>query len=138
MLAQLLEAALRSFAPGSAVWLSLRVLRAQNPQAQMTAWTVVLMGSLSMPVLMRWITVTIPTYSPLSQVAPASASPATHNLTPLGLSRLCRLNRTRPNRRRMAAQSAPRMRSVIRYLIGRHTLQRLRSAADRNAAAKVP
>jgi hypothetical protein len=58
---QLLEAAFRSFALGGAVWLILRFLRVQNPQVRMTAWTVVLMVSLSMPVLMHWATVTIPT-----------------------------------------------------------------------------
>jgi hypothetical protein len=46
MLVQLLEAALRPFALGGAVWLSLKVLRVHSPQARMTAWTVVLMASL--------------------------------------------------------------------------------------------
>jgi beta-lactamase regulating signal transducer with metallopeptidase domain len=59
MLIQLLEAALRSFVLGGVVWLSLWALRVHNPQARMTAWTVVLMVSLSMPVLMHWATVPI-------------------------------------------------------------------------------
>src|SRR5215470_8336878 len=67
MLVQLLEAAFRSFALGGAVWLILRFLRVQNPQVRMTAWTAVLMMSLSMPVLMHWATVTIPTVTILTQ-----------------------------------------------------------------------
>jgi beta-lactamase regulating signal transducer with metallopeptidase domain len=67
MLVQLLEAAFRSFALGGAVWLILRFLRVHNPQVRMTAWTVVLMVSLSMPVLMHWATVTIPTVTILTQ-----------------------------------------------------------------------
>ena len=67
MLVQLLEAAFRSFALGGAVWLILRFLRVQNPQVRMTAWTAVLMVSLSMPVLMHWATVTIPTVTILTQ-----------------------------------------------------------------------
>jgi beta-lactamase regulating signal transducer with metallopeptidase domain len=77
MLVQLLEAALRSFALGGAVWLSLRFLRVHNPQARMTAWTLVLMASLSMPVVMHWATVTIPTYSSPPDVAIAPVSPPT-------------------------------------------------------------
>jgi beta-lactamase regulating signal transducer with metallopeptidase domain len=82
MLVQLLEAALRSFALGGVVCLSLRFLRVHNPQARMTAWTLVLMASLSMPVVMHWATVTIPAYSPppdvaVAPVSPASTTPAT-------------------------------------------------------------
>jgi beta-lactamase regulating signal transducer with metallopeptidase domain len=68
MLEQILEAAARSFALGGAVWLSLRVLRVHHPQARMMAWTVVLAVSLAMPVLMHWMTVTIP-----SRPAPPTA-----------------------------------------------------------------
>jgi hypothetical protein len=75
MLVQLLEAALRSFALGGVVCLSLRFLRVHNPQARMTAWTLVLMASLSMPVVMHWATVTIPAYSPPPDVAVAPVSP---------------------------------------------------------------
>ncbi len=50
MLVPLLEAALRSFALGGAVWLSLRFLRATR-RPRMTARTVLLMAPLSMPVL---------------------------------------------------------------------------------------
>src|SRR5262249_6961107 len=78
MLVQLLEAALRSFALGGAVWLSLRFLRVHNPQTGMPAGTLVLMASLSMRALMDWATVTTPTYSPPPDVAVAPVSaPAT-------------------------------------------------------------
>ena len=73
MLVQLLEAAFRSFALGGAVWLILWFLRVQNPQVRMTAWTVVLMVSLSMPVLMHWATVPIPTVTIPTQSSPAAA-----------------------------------------------------------------
>jgi beta-lactamase regulating signal transducer with metallopeptidase domain len=63
MLAQLLEAAFRSLALGAAVWLSLRLLTVQYPQARMTAWTVVLAASVSMVLLMHQVVVTIPGYS---------------------------------------------------------------------------
>src|SRR6516162_5173212 len=78
MLAQLLEAALRSLVLGGAVWLSLKCLRVQNPQVRMTAWTVVLAVSLSMPLLMHWATVTIPTYLPSPDTTfAAAATPST-------------------------------------------------------------
>jgi beta-lactamase regulating signal transducer with metallopeptidase domain len=49
----------------------------------MTAWTVVLMVSLSMPALMHWATVSVPIYSPTaSDAAIAPASPVTLNLLP--------------------------------------------------------
>ncbi len=69
MLALLLESALRLLALGGVVWLGLSLLRVRNPHAQMTAWTVVLLASLSMPVLMRCVTVTIPAGPPPSQLA---------------------------------------------------------------------
>jgi hypothetical protein len=78
MLALLAESALRSLALGGAVWLGLRLLRVRNPHVQMTAWTAVLIASLAMPLLMRWVTVTIPAV-PSAQVLdiiwPAPASP---------------------------------------------------------------
>src|SRR5215470_10985377 len=75
MLMQLLEAAVRSFALGGAVWLSLRFLRAHDPQTRMTAWTVVLIASLSMPVLMDRAMVTIPIYSSSPDIVIAPISP---------------------------------------------------------------
>jgi beta-lactamase regulating signal transducer with metallopeptidase domain len=83
MLLHLLEAALRSFALGAAVWLGLRFMRLHNPQTRMTAWTVVLMASLSMPVLMHWATVSVPIHSPtISDAAIAPASLATPSPAP--------------------------------------------------------
>jgi len=56
----LLESALRSLLLGGAVWLGLALLRVRNPRAQMTAWTVVLAGSLAMPAAMDRLTVPVP------------------------------------------------------------------------------
>jgi hypothetical protein len=72
MMLPLLEAALRSFALGGAVWLSPRFLRVGNPQTRMTARTVLLMASPSMPVLIHWATVQIPAYLSPPDVAIAS------------------------------------------------------------------
>jgi BlaR1 peptidase M56 len=69
MLALLLESALRLLALGGIVWLVLKILRVRNPQVQMTAWTVVLLASLSMPALMRSVAVTIPGVPPPAQLA---------------------------------------------------------------------
>ncbi len=59
MLSILAESALRSLLLGSVVWVSLNLLRVRNPHLQMTSWVIVLMASLSMPLLMHWTTVTI-------------------------------------------------------------------------------
>jgi beta-lactamase regulating signal transducer with metallopeptidase domain len=94
MLLHLLEAALRSFALGGVVWLCLRFLRIGNPQTRMTAWTVVLIASLSMPVLMHWMTVNLPIDAPASSTttasvptaAPAAPAPAVSTqLSPEGM-----------------------------------------------------
>jgi hypothetical protein len=68
MLGLLLESALRLLALGGIVWLGLKLFRVRNPHVQMTAWTVVLLASLSMPLLMRWVTVTIPAPAPTGTV----------------------------------------------------------------------
>ena len=65
MLALLMESALRSLVLGGAVWAGLKIMRARNPHVHMTAWTLVLIGSLSMPVLSSYIKVTLPA-NPLS------------------------------------------------------------------------
>jgi hypothetical protein len=75
MLDLLLESALRSLALGVAVWLGLALLRVQNPRAHMTAWTVVLVASLAMPVLMHRLTVTIPATAPPLRVAESLSGP---------------------------------------------------------------
>ena len=64
MLSLLLEAALRSLLLGAIVWFGLKLLRIRDPRAQMTAWIVVLLASLSMPVLMRCMVVSLPTAAP--------------------------------------------------------------------------
>jgi BlaR1 peptidase M56/uncharacterized protein DUF3471 len=74
MLDLLMESALRSLALGVAVWLGLALLRVRNPRAHMTAWTVVLVASLAMPVLMHRLTVTIPATAPPLRVAESLSS----------------------------------------------------------------
>jgi beta-lactamase regulating signal transducer with metallopeptidase domain len=76
MLAIVAESALRSLLLGGAVWIGLHLLRIRNPHVQMTSWVLVLLASLSMPLLMRWTTVTIVLHpSPI-------AAPALDNLWP--------------------------------------------------------
>src|ERR1700712_1285585 len=59
MLAILAESALRSLLIGGIVWVGLNLLRVRNPHVHMTSWAVVLVASLSMPLLMRWTRVTV-------------------------------------------------------------------------------
>jgi beta-lactamase regulating signal transducer with metallopeptidase domain len=71
MLPVLAEAALRSLLLGSLVWLGLTLCRVRNPQAQMTAWLMVLVASLAMPLLMHApvVTLTAPA-APLTEPGP--------------------------------------------------------------------
>ncbi len=71
MVALLVESALRSLALGGVVWLGLTLLRVRNPHAHMTAWTVVLIASLAMPLLLHRLTLTIPAAPPSSPVVEA-------------------------------------------------------------------
>jgi hypothetical protein len=64
MLAILAESALRSLLLGGVVWIGLNLLRLRNPHVHMTSWAMVLVASLSMPLLMHWTTVTV-TLDPL-------------------------------------------------------------------------
>jgi BlaR1 peptidase M56 len=64
MLALLAEAALRSMALGAFAWLGLQFLRVHHPQLQMTVWTVVLLVSLTMPILTPWMTIPLPPAAP--------------------------------------------------------------------------
>ena len=64
MLAVLLEAALRSLVLGGIIWFGLKLLRMRDPRVQMTAWTVVLIASLAMPLMMQWVAVTLPSAAP--------------------------------------------------------------------------
>src|SRR5882757_4235815 len=74
MLAILAESALRSLILGSAVWVGLHLLRVRNPHVHMTSWAMVLVASLTMPLLMHWTTVTVP--------LPSSVVPMPANLWP--------------------------------------------------------
>jgi hypothetical protein len=60
MLEIIAESALRSIALGCAAWLGMTLMRLRNPHLQMTVWTVVLVVSMAMPLLMPWMRVTIP------------------------------------------------------------------------------
>ena len=64
MLTILAESALRSLLLGGVVWIGLNLLRSRNPHVHMTSWAMVLVASLSMPLLMHWATVTV-TLDPL-------------------------------------------------------------------------
>jgi hypothetical protein len=59
MLTILAESALRSLILGGAVWVGLNLFRVRNPHIHMTSWVMVLVASLSMPLLMHWTTVTV-------------------------------------------------------------------------------
>jgi beta-lactamase regulating signal transducer with metallopeptidase domain len=86
MLAILAESALRSLLLGGIVWIGLHLLRVRNPHVQMICWVMVLLASLSMPLLMHWTTVTVTVHgSPLpapENVLPASGIPADHTAFP--------------------------------------------------------
>ena len=75
MLAILAESALRSLLLGGIVWVGLNLLRVRNPHVQMTSWLMVLMASLSMPLLMHWATITV-TLDPLPVPSPENLWPA--------------------------------------------------------------
>ena len=76
MLTVLVESALRSLLLGSVVWVGLNLLRVRNPQVHMICWVMVLVASLSMPLLMHWATVTV--------TLVALPMPAAENLWPVG------------------------------------------------------
>jgi bla regulator protein blaR1 len=82
MLAILAESALRSLLLGGVVWIGLHLLRARNPHVQMTCWVMVLLASLSMPLLMHWTTVTVTVHTkplPASEnILPASGIAPDH------------------------------------------------------------
>ena len=75
MLAILAESALRSLVLGGVVWVGLNLLRVRNPYVHMTCWVMVLVASLSMPLLMHWTTVTV-TLKPLPSPSPDNVWPA--------------------------------------------------------------
>jgi len=63
ILAILADSALRSLILGSVVWIGLNLLRVRNPYVHMTCWVMVLVASLSMPLLMHWTTVSVTLHS---------------------------------------------------------------------------
>ena len=73
MLAMLADAALRSLLLGGVVWLGLSLLRAGNPYVQKVSWTIVLVASLSMPLMMQWATITITVQLPAPETLHAPA-----------------------------------------------------------------
>jgi len=103
MLAIVAESALRSLLLGGAVWIGLHLLRVRNPHVQMTSWVLVLLASLSMPLLMHWTTVTIALHpSPVPVSVPDNLWPAQISLPELSQSRRLRISAPR-------AQLAPNM-----------------------------
>jgi hypothetical protein len=64
MLWLLAEAALRSMTLGAFAWLGLKLMKVRHPQLQMTVWTVVLLISLTMPILTPWMTIPLPPAAP--------------------------------------------------------------------------
>lgn len=83
MLWVLAESALRAFVLGGAVWLGLYLFRVRNPAAHMTAWVMVLLASLSMPLLMHWTAVTLTVQAPPMQ--PLESLPSGETLLPEAL-----------------------------------------------------
>ena len=83
MLSILAESALRAFVLGGAVWLGLQLFRVRIPSAHMTAWIMVLLASLSMPLLMHWTTVTFTVQAP--PMPPLEALPSAELLRPEAL-----------------------------------------------------
>ena len=75
MLTVLAESALRSLILGSVVWIGLNLLRVRNPHVHMTSWVMVLVASLSMPLLMHWTHVGV-TVDALPMPAPEMLGPA--------------------------------------------------------------
>jgi hypothetical protein len=80
MLAILAESALRSLILGSVVWIGLNLLRVRNSHVHMTCWAMVLVASLSMPLLMHLTTVTV-TVDALPVPAAEQLWPAKNPLT---------------------------------------------------------
>src|SRR5581483_7376632 len=86
MLTILAESALRAFVLGGAVWLGLTLFRVRIPSAHMTAWIMVLLASLSMPLLMHWTTVTVTVEAPaMPSLPPLEALPSAESLRPEAL-----------------------------------------------------
>ena len=61
------------------MWIGLNLFRVRNPHVQMTSWIMVLVASLSMPLLMHWTTVTVTVHA-LPMPAPDNLWPAEHGV----------------------------------------------------------
>ncbi len=81
MLAILAESALRALLLGGVVWIGLNLLRVRNPHVHMTCWAMVLVASLSMPLLMHWTTVTVTVNALPVPAAEHFGQPAAHGAT---------------------------------------------------------
>src|SRR5450756_647733 len=79
LIAALAESALRSLLLGGVVWIGLNLLRVRNPHLHMTSWVMVLVASLSMPLLMHWTVVSI-TLDALPVPTPEKLWPASYPL----------------------------------------------------------
>jgi bla regulator protein blaR1 len=84
MLSILAESALRAFVLGGAVWLGLALFRVRIPSAHMTAWVMVLLASLSMPLLMHWTAVTLTVQASTARLPPLPAPEALPSADILG------------------------------------------------------
>ena len=58
MITLMVESALRSMVLAMLTWLAVALLRIRNPQIAKAVWTTVLFGSLAMPALMQWSSLT--------------------------------------------------------------------------------
>jgi hypothetical protein len=93
LLPLLVESALRALAAAVLVWAALRLLRVRNVRAQKAAWTLVLLGAIAMPLLMRpqwlpaadivtlpklatWVSGAVHPVTPISAASSAEATPA--------------------------------------------------------------
>ncbi len=83
MLSILAESALRAFVLGGAVWLGLALFRVRIPSAHMTAWVMVLLASLAMPLMMHWTKITLTVQAP--PLAASEAMPSAEIMGPEGL-----------------------------------------------------
>lgn len=81
LLPLLVESALRALAAAIVVWAALRLLRVRNVRAQKAAWTLVLLGAVAMPLLMRWPSLPAADIVTLPKLA-TWVSGAVHPVTP--------------------------------------------------------
>ncbi len=73
----LVQAALRSAVLAAAVGAGLWLFRVRNPHHQLAAWSAVLLISVLMPVLMRWMVVSVPAAPGRAEIMPVGAALST-------------------------------------------------------------